>query len=89
MFPFHSLGNLNNGSNAGLFYVNGNNALSNARWNIGSRIWLHSNFIERARGLPRKRRGMPCHMTKTAPFDSGLVAAHAANARGGNQRTLT
>ncbi len=34
---FHSLGNLNNGSNAGLWYVNGNNALSTARWNIGSR----------------------------------------------------
>lgn len=41
MFPFHSLGNLNNGANAGLFYVNGNNGLSNARWNIGSRVWLH------------------------------------------------
>lgn len=37
MFLFHALGNLNNGSNAGLWYVNGNNALSNARWNIGSR----------------------------------------------------
>ena len=34
---FLALGNLNNGSNAGLWYVNGNNALSNARWNIGSR----------------------------------------------------
>lgn len=33
-----SFGNLNNGSNAGLFYVNGNNTLSNARWNYGSRL---------------------------------------------------
>lgn len=34
---FLSLGNLNNGSNAGLWYVNGNNALSSAWWGIGSR----------------------------------------------------
>ena len=27
-------GNLRNGSNAGLSYVNGRNALSNANWNI-------------------------------------------------------
>ena len=31
------LGYLNNGGNAGLCYVNANNALSNANWNIGSR----------------------------------------------------
>ena len=44
LFLFHSLGNLNNGSNAGLWYVNGNNALTTARWNIGSRQsgWLAS-----------------------------------------------
>ena len=28
---------MRNGGNAGLWYVNGNNALGNARWNIGSR----------------------------------------------------
>lgn len=31
------VGNLNNTSNAGLWYVNGNNALTNTNWNIGSR----------------------------------------------------
>lgn len=31
------LGNLRNRGNAGLRYVNGNNDLSNARWNYGSR----------------------------------------------------
>ena len=33
-----SLGNLRNGGNAGLWYVNGNNGTGNARWNIGSRL---------------------------------------------------
>ena len=37
MLPLLSLGNLNNGSTAGLWYVNGNNGLSEAWWNIGSR----------------------------------------------------
>lgn len=31
------MGNLNNGGNAGLWYVNANNALTNGNWNIGSR----------------------------------------------------
>ena len=35
---FHSLGYLYNGANAGLFYVVGDNALSSAWWNIGSRL---------------------------------------------------
>ena len=30
-------GNLNNGANAGVFYWNGNNAVSNSNWNYGSR----------------------------------------------------
>ena len=34
---WQGVGNLNNGANAGLGYVNGNNALSNANWNIASR----------------------------------------------------
>lgn len=36
-FLWQGLGNLNNGGNAGLRYVNANNGLGNARWNIGSR----------------------------------------------------
>lgn len=35
---WQSLGNLTNGGNAGVFYVNGNNGLGNTRWNIGSRL---------------------------------------------------
>ena len=31
-------GNLNNGANAGRFYANLNNALSNANWNYAARI---------------------------------------------------
>ena len=37
-YEWQGLGNLNNTGNAGLWYVNGNNALSNANWNIGSRL---------------------------------------------------
>ena len=32
-------GNLNNGANAGRFYANLNNALSNANWNYAARIY--------------------------------------------------
>jgi hypothetical protein len=32
-----SVGNLDNGGNAGLWYVNANNGLTNANWNIGGR----------------------------------------------------
>ena len=31
-------GNLNNGANSGLRYVNANNGLTNARWNILRRL---------------------------------------------------
>ena len=31
-------GNLNNGANAGLSYLNGNNGLSNANWNYLARL---------------------------------------------------
>lgn len=37
LVAWQGLGNLTNGGNAGLWIVNGNNALSNAHWNIGSR----------------------------------------------------
>jgi hypothetical protein len=33
-------GNLRNGANAGLFYVNLRNDLGNANWNIGARVLL-------------------------------------------------
>lgn len=33
-------GNYNNGSNAGLFYLNGNNAPSNTNSNLGSRLLI-------------------------------------------------
>ena len=35
---FNAGGNYNNGANAGVFYLNGNNDLSNARWNYLARI---------------------------------------------------
>lgn len=34
---WQSVGNLNNGGNAGLWYVNANNGLTNTNWNIGGR----------------------------------------------------
>ena len=33
-----AFGNLNNGGNAGLWYLNGNRRLSNTRWNNASRL---------------------------------------------------
>ena len=36
---WQSFGNLSNGTNDGLWIVNGNNTLGNANWNIGSRNW--------------------------------------------------
>ncbi len=38
MLSWLSLGNLRNGGDAGLWYVNGNNGTGNTRWNIGSRL---------------------------------------------------
>lgn len=51
-------GNLNNGSNAGLFIWNGNNAVSNANWNIGSRNSDHKCVLCRGpvRSLGEKLR---------------------------------
>ena len=37
---WHSLGNLNNGANAGLRYLNANNSLGNSNWNILGRLFL-------------------------------------------------
>lgn len=34
---WQAFGNLNNGANAGLSCVNGNNSLTNTNWNIGGR----------------------------------------------------
>ena len=38
LFLWQGLGNLRNGGNAGLRYVNANNGLGNANWNIGGRL---------------------------------------------------
>ena len=37
LFPWQALGHLNSGGTAGLRYLNANNELGNANWNIGSR----------------------------------------------------
>ena len=51
-------GNANNGSNAGLAYLNANNAPSNANANYGSRLnWLKSFHWGRD-------TTEPCHMAK-------------------------
>lgn len=42
---FHVGGNLNNGSNDGFFYWNGNNEPSNSNWNMGSRNFLKCILI--------------------------------------------
>ncbi|HBJ12452.1 MAG TPA: hypothetical protein DDY53_03900 [Clostridiales bacterium] len=44
-FSFFALvgGNVDNGTNAGLFYWNLNNASSNANWNIGARLLILLN----------------------------------------------
>ena len=40
---FYSGGNWNNGANAGLFALNGNNPRSNSNWNLGFRSALPSD----------------------------------------------
>ena len=53
-------GSLNNGANAGRFYVNVNNALSNANWNIAARISVSERHVSWSmtpsrKGLSRAR----------------------------------
>lgn len=62
---FQSCGNLENGDNAGLWYVNGRNRLGNTWWNIGSRAseQMESTAIDTDHGLPGfccGGPGMPC-----------------------------
>ena len=38
-------GNMNNGTNDGLWYWNCNNASSNTNWNIGARLLILYKFI--------------------------------------------
>jgi hypothetical protein len=40
-------GNWNNGSNAGLWYWNGNNGSSNSNGNIGGRILINNIYVTR------------------------------------------
>lgn len=49
---WQALGNLDNGSNAGLCYVNANNDLGNTRWNIGSRLYLIQRTTNNFRCVP-------------------------------------
>ena len=51
MRAFNCGGNWNNGANAGVFNVNGNNARSNANGNIGFRSALPHRQILQAQGL--------------------------------------
>jgi len=48
---FYSGGNWNNGTNAGLFNLNGNNPRSNANANIGFRSALPQRQMLKAQGL--------------------------------------
>lgn len=61
LFFFLGLGNLNNGANYGLWYVNANNALSNANWNIGGRQSGYGTSLSSHVYLAcaRARRGLP------------------------------
>lgn len=87
-------GNLNNGSNAGLSCVNGNNDLSNTRWNHGARIsMIRGKAVhprERATGnaLQGARAGMRdpgwAGTTPEGEIDggtAGLVGTLCANVR--------
>lgn len=51
MRVFNCGGNWTNGSNAGVFYVNGNNTRGNANGNIGFRSALPRCQISQAHGL--------------------------------------
>lgn len=56
-------GNANNGTNAGLAYVNSNNSVSNTNANIGSRICSNKDI----------RMVKPCHLAKHNKTISALV----------------
>lgn len=74
---FHALGNLRNGGNAGLFYVNGNNRLGNERWNIGSRqsgcIRYYLFCFTRVWSPLPAGEGFALSTDKNLPCDAGLV----------------
>ena len=48
---FYRGGNYNDNDNAGVFYYNGNNARSNANYNLGFRSALPPSQILKAQGL--------------------------------------
>ena len=56
-------GNANNGANAGLAYVNSNNAVSNSNTNIGSRICYNKDI----------RMVRPCLLAKQHKTITALV----------------
>lgn len=57
----HVGGNANNGTNAGLAYVNSNNAPSDAHTNIGSRLNWGKYLLSEPTPLPHER---PCLLAK-------------------------
>lgn len=61
-------GNWNNGSNAGVFYLNGNNSRSNANTNIGFRaaLALFVYFL-RAKAQQKRQRQKGCISRPTRP----------------------
>lgn len=90
------LGNLNNGGNDGLCYVNANNTLGNANWNIGSRT---SDYLSRViksnscavRLTATNGDNTPCLTKRNWLMSCGLVAianTHSPNQRGTNEILL-
>ena len=80
------VGNLNNTSNAGLWAANGNNALTNANWNIGSRQSGWHSLIPSH--LPRTRQRVTRFTRSTKRNGlktTGLVATRREDSAG-NQR---
>lgn len=78
---------MNNGANDGLWYVNGNNGLTNTNWNIASRQsgWASlSTFRHDYPALARERQGISQLNKRNCLEQNGLVAD--ANAHVGNQR---
>jgi hypothetical protein len=60
---------LNNTSNAGLWYVNGNNTLGNTNWNIGSRqsgFGISEHFRHVYRTVARDGCGKPAQRSEMA-----------------------
>ena len=78
-------GNWNNGANAGVFYLNGNNARSNSNTNIGFRPALASFVTICGLRLSRNSKAKGTHFPADKAKDQRSRSLLVKVARGGGQ----